>query len=335
MKPGREIQLTNEDLEQIKSKVKNVDRISAVSSWRFRKVLTYKKEHASFAIRSCMPDHSFLENALVTSGRFVNKYDIVEYRKVCTIGVPVKEALFKKEDPIGKYVDVEGIPFKVVGIFEDKGRGDNERIYIPLSTGQRCYNGKNFLSVIWLSTGEASIERSNEMVEEVRSILATNHNFSPSDVNATSIRNTYHEYVKIMNVLDGITIFIWVIGIGTLIAGVVGVSNIMMIVVKERTREIGIRKAIGATPFSIVSLIIQESVLITSFAGYVGLVLGVGLLELMRSAGIEHEYFKDPEIRLDVAIWSTCILIVAGALAGFFPAMRAASIEPVEALRAE
>lgn len=335
MKPGRTIQLTNEDLSYIQQNVKDVDRITGVYNGWSRRMLSYKKEHGSFTVRSCMPDHSFLENADIISGRFVNRFDIANHRKVCAIGVPVKEALFKNEDPIGKYINVEGFLFKVVGLFKDQGRGDNDRIYVPLTTAQRAFNGKNHLGTIWLSTGSAGLERSNEMVNEIREILSRKYHFSSQDLMAVNIRNNYAEYVKIMNVLDGIKIFVWIIGIGTLIAGVVGVSNIMMIVVKERTREIGIRKAIGATPASIVTLILQESILITAFAGYTGMMLGVGLLELARGAGIEHDYFKNPEVNLSVAIWSTCLLIIAGALAGFFPALRAARIEPVIALRSE
>jgi putative ABC transport system permease protein len=251
------------------------------------------------------------------------------------MGKPVQDALFEKEEPIGKYINVDGIPFKVIGTFTDPGRGDNERIYIPVSTAQRAFNGQDKLSVIWLSTGGASIEESDKMAADIKQLLAKKYNFDPKDEEAVNVWNNTIEYVRIMDMLGNIRVFIWVIGIGTLIAGIVGVSNIMMIAVKERTKEIGVRKAIGATPWSIISMILQESVLITAVAGYVGLMAGVGLLELARKFMPPSDFFRNPEVNLQVAISAVVLLIFAGALAGFIPALRAARIEPIEALRDE
>jgi len=334
LQANREVQLTNEDYEMIRSKVEGIDHITGSLDSRAR-TLSYKKEHGAFTVRPCMPDHIFLENAKLTSGRWVNKSDIDNYRKVCVMGIPVRKALFKDEDPIGKYIDVEGIPFVVIGTFYDQGNNDMNRIYIPRSTAQRAYNGKNNLGVIWLSTGDAGIDKSNQMLSEIREILASRHSFDPEDEKAINAFNNTVEYIRIMNLLDGIRIFIWIIGIGTLIAGVVGVSNIMMIVVKERTKEIGIRKALGATPYSIVSLIIQEAILITSVAGYLGLTAGVFLLEFFRKFVPASDFFRNPEVDFNVAILATGLLIMAGALAGLFPALRAAKIQPVIALRDE
>jgi putative ABC transport system permease protein len=333
IKPGRMIQLTNEDFQLIRDKVPDIEHSSAVYSGRNSSVLSYKNEHAVFTVRSCMPDHRFLENAKLIEGRFINDLDISEFRKVCAIGEPVKTALFKSEDPINKFIDVSGIPFKVVGVFSDPANQDNVRIYIPLSTAQRALNGKDHVDVIWSSIVESAAENSEAMVEDIRKKLAAKHHFSPADYNAIRIENWSLEYKRIMSMLDGIRIFIWVIGIFTLIAGVVGVSNIMMIIVKERTKEIGVRKAIGATPASIVMLIVQEAVFITGIAGYVGLVLGVGLLQLFSDA--EGDFFKNPEVDFSVAISATVLIIIAGALAGLFPALRAAKVQPVEALRSE
>ncbi len=332
-KPGRTIEINNDDFAAIKLKVKDFDRLSASFDWRNMRTLSYKKEHGTFIVRSCMPDHNYLENATIIKGRFINEKDMKGFRKVCAMGVPVQEALYRGEDAMGKYVDVEGIQFQVVGIFTDPGRGDNDRIYIPVSTAQRIYNGKNVLNTIWGSTGNVPIERSTAMVEEVKQILAKKHDFDPADQNAVNVWNNYNEYVKIMGLLDGIRLFIWIIGIGTLIAGIVGVSNIMMIVVKERTREIGIRKALGATPGSIVGLIIQESVAITAFAGYTGLTLGIFLIEGFKGMGIQSDFFKNPEVNFNVAVSATCLLVIAGALAGLIPAIKAVSIPPVEALK--
>lgn len=333
-KPGTSIQLHNGDFYRIKNQLPGVDHASAVySGWQSR-VLSYKNEHAAFTVRSCAPDHNELERAAIVSGRFVNEIDFNEFRKVCAIGLPVKEALFKNnEDPINKFIDVAGTKYKVVGVFNDPGRGDNERIYIPLLTAQRAYNGQDKVGVIWASTGTVSTEGTELVVSEIRNTLARKYHFDPADMNALGVYNNNVKFKQIMGMLEGIKIFIYVIGILTLVAGVVGVSNIMMIVVKERTKEIGVRKALGATPFSIVALIIQESVFITSVAGYTGLMLGIGVVELIRSFGLEGDFFKDPNVDLDIALSSVALIILAGALAGLFPAMKAAKVEPITALR--
>jgi putative ABC transport system permease protein len=223
----------------------------------------------------------------------------------------------------------------VIGVFYDQGRGDMDRIYIPLSTAQRTYNGKQNVNPIWLSTGSAPLEKSEAMRQQIVHLMAVKHHFNPEDPKALECQNNSVGYFRIMNILDGIRWFIWTIGIMTIIAGVVGVSNIMMIVVKERTKEIGVRKALGATPFSIISLIIQEAIVITGVAGYTGLVLGIGVLELAKKAGLEGDFFKNPEVDFSVAVEATLLLIFAGALAGLFPAIRASHIEPVIALRDE
>jgi putative ABC transport system permease protein len=217
----------------------------------------------------------------------------------------------------------------------DPGRGDNERIYIPVSTAQRAFNGQDKLSVIWLSTGSVGVDESELMAKNIRQLLAKKYNFDPKDEEAVNVWNNSVEYVRIMDMLSNIRIFIWVIGIGTLIAGIVGVSNIMMIAVKERTKEIGVRKAIGATPGSIISMILQESVLITAVAGYIGLMGGIGVLELARKFMPPSDFFRNPEVNLNVALSAVFLLIIAGAFAGLIPAMRAAKVEPIEALRDE
>ncbi|MES2566309.1 MAG: ABC transporter permease [Bacteroidota bacterium] len=332
-KPGRTIQLTNSDFYNIKNNVEGVDHVSAVYDGRAGKILSYKNEHAGFTVRSCAPDHNLLEKAKIILGRFINENDFREYRKVCVIGIPVRDALFKREDPIGKMIDVSGTSYKVIGVFNDPGKGDNDRIYIPLLTAQRIYNGKDNVNVIWVSTGTVSAEGSEQIVSTIRKSLANKYHFDPADMNAVGVFNNNVEYKRIMGMLDGIKIFVFIIGLFTLIAGVVGVSNIMMIVVKERTKEIGVRKALGASPFSIVSLIIQESVFITAVAGYIGLMLGIGLVELIRYFGLEGDFFKNPEVDLSIAITAVVLIIVAGALAGLFPALKAAKVEPITALR--
>ena len=333
LKPNREIKLTNEDYDIIKDKIKEIDNASAVYQGHTSKVLGYKKEHAGFTVRPVMPDHQNLEKAAVIKGRFINMNDINKFSKVCSIGKPVEEALFKNENSLGKYIDVAGSQYMVIGVFNDPGNGDNNRIYIPLTTAQRAWNGKNYVETMWVSTGAAGVERSEEITKEIRQLMAARHSFNPTDVDALGVYNNNVEYARTMGMLDGIKIFVTIIGIFTLIAGIVGVSNIMMIIVKERTKEIGIRKALGATPYSIVSQIILESIFITGTAGYIGLVLGVALIEGMRKVGVNSDFFKDPEIDFGLAIFATVLLVVSGAFAGLIPSIRAARIEPVIALR--
>lgn len=337
-KIGRRIQLTNEDYELIRSKLHGLEYTSAAFSGQTEggaRLLSYKNQHGAFRVRACLPDHQMLENAQQISGRFINKIDMDEFRKVCTIGIPIKKALFPNEDPMNKFIEVDGIPFKVVGVFVDPGDRDNDRIYIPLSTAQRAFNGKNNVEVVWTSIKKDPSINSEELVAQTRMLLASKYHFSPADLNAVRIENWSLEYERVMKLFAGIELFIWIIGIFTLIAGVVGVSNIMMIIVKERTKEIGIRKAIGASPFSIVMLIVQEAIFITALAGYIGLMLGIGLLQLLNYFKMESEFFHRPEVNISVAISATVLIVVAGALAGLFPAIQAAKVEPIEALRTE
>ena len=333
LKPNRDIQLTNEDFAYIREHITELDHGSAVFKGRASKMLSYKKEHAGYTVRPVMPEHKDLEKVQILEGRFIDNNDIKDYLKVCAIGKPVKEALFKKENPIGKYIDVDNVKYMVVGVFHDAGRGDNDRIYIPLTTAQRAWNGKNYVNTIWVSTGNSTVDESDQVTQRIRNLLAKRHNFDPADKDALGVFNASAEFARVTNMLTGIKIFVTIIGIFTLIAGIVGVSNIMMIIVKERTREIGIRKALGATPASIIGQIMMESIFITGTAGYTGLVLGVGVIEGARAIGIDSDFFKNPEIDFGLAVFSTILLIVAGALAGLIPSIRAARIEPVVALR--
>ncbi len=333
IKPGRSILLTNEDYDLVSSEIAHIDHSTAARFQRNSNILSYGNQHAGFMVRACMPEHNYLENATTIEGRFLNQMDIREFRKVCAIGVPVKKALFKDESPIGKFIDVSGTPYKVVGVFTDPGNGDNERIYIPITTDQKAMNANNRIDNIWSSLDRVALDNSDAIVKQVRDLLATKHNFSPADVNAVRIENWSEDYKRMLSMLDGIKIFIWIIGIFTLFAGIVGVSNIMMIIVKERTKEIGVRKAIGATPVSIVMLIVQEAIFITAIAGYTGLVLGVGLLQLFSDT--ESDFFQHPSVDFNVAVAATLLIILSGALAGLFPALKASRVQPVEALRTE
>jgi len=336
MKPGRNIQMKNDDYVEVKRTVEGIDLSSPRYNMWGSNMLTYKKESGVFNIRTVYPDYQFIEKLDITSGRFVNKTDIDQFRKVTTISTQVNDALFKGEPPLGKYITVNGIPFKVVGIFtDDDGRDDNMRmIYIPMTTAQRVFAGDDRIHTIALTVGDATVAESKQIEHAVKAKLARLHKFDVNDPRAIGSWNSVEEYTKFQKLFAGIRLFIWVIGFGTIIAGIVGVSNIMMIVVKERTKEIGIRKAIGATPWSIISLVLQEAVLITSFAGYLGLVLGVVVLETVGSK-IESSFFSHPEVDLKIAIYALILLVGSGAIAGFIPARKAAAIKPIEALRDE
>lgn len=337
IKPGRFIRFNNSDYNNLKTKIEEVDKISGRFNVPRGTGVSYKGENGSFAIRTVHPDHQYVEKTLTIEGRFLNDIDLSEKRKVTSIGTLVKKALFKGESPINKYININGVPFKVVGVFEDEG-GENEQeiLYIPISTAQLVYNGGETINRMMFTVGDASLEESLVIEKEVRELLSKSHHFDPKDRRAVRIWNNVEEFQEIQNMFNGINMFVWIIGIMTIIAGIVGISNIMMIVVKERTKEIGIRKALGATPSSIIGLILFESILITATFGYIGLVSGVGILELVSAfAPEDNDFFKNPEINFQVAIVATIVLIVAGAVAGFIPANRAASIRPIVALRDE
>lgn len=338
LKAGRNVQFTNEDFDLVKNEIPNIDKISGrINIWQ-NNTISYKKEYGNYDIIACHPDYGYYETLDVLTGRFINDDDIRDFRKVVIISTLVRDVLFKGgEEPMGKFIDVSGIPFKVVGVFTDVGGDrDMQRIYLPLSTAQRIFNYGNKINTIGVVMKDIDVEESKLMVEDVRQTLAQVHKFDPNDQRAVFIWNNLEQFKQFLNLFASIRLFIWIIGIGTIIAGVVGVSNIMMIVVKERTQEIGIRKALGATPWSIVSLILLESVLITSVAGYIGLVMGVGLLELISPVFANSDtFFKNPEVSISVALGATAVMVVSGMLAGFVPARKAARIQPIEALRYE
>lgn len=337
---GRQIQLTQEDVDAIKQQIPDV-RFIASENQQNGVSITYEQKNASFGVYG-VPEEYFAvkESIPFNLGRKLNAFDQQELRKVAVIGTVVAERLFGKDaDPINKDIRVNGVVMKIVGVFYDKGnRGrDSERVYIPLKTFQKMFGTSNRIGAIWLrpNIGADGFEVEKKVIE----LLQRRHSVSPEDRRAIRSFNMAEPAQRVNGLFIGINGFIWFVGMGTLMAGVVGVSNIMIITVKERTREIGIRKALGATPFSIVSTLLFESILVTSVAGYFGLVAGVGLIELisfgLRSVGAQMPYFNNPEINFQVAITAVILLVVVGALAGLAPALRAAKIMPIEAMRAD
>ena len=319
-RPGRKVQFTNQDYDQIKSAVDGVEHTTSRYYVRSPTV-TRGKETANYNVRAVHPGHLYVENTIITEGRYINDLDVAQFRKVAVIG---------------ELVQINGVAFKVVGVFKDEGgQGEMETIYLPVSTAQRTYGGANRVAQIMVTTGDADLEESERIAEEIRTRLAARHNFALDDQRAVFISNNLRQFQRFVNLMGGIRLFVWVIGIGTILAGVVGVSNIMMIAVQERTKEIGIRKALGATPRSIIGLILQESVLITGVAGYIGMVLGIGLLELTSKHMPSSDFFANPSVDFKIAVYATLLLVLAGALAGSFPARKAARIRPIEALHDE
>lgn len=340
LNPGRYVQMKNDNFDLISEKYKdNIDHKSSIYSiWGAQ--ITYNNESVNYRVRGVMPGQQFIENASLVSGRFLNEPDVEESRKVAVIGQRLKLDLFKNEDPLDKIISIFGVNFKVVGVFTDPGgEREEQQAYIPVSTSQKVFGAgqdiRNMLFTIKMSDNfEEATQLSNQMALAIENELKTIHTVAPDDQSAVRVFNRLDEARKIYSLIATIQAVFWFIGIGTIVAGVVGVGNIMIIIVKERTKEIGIRKALGAQPNSIIGMILQEAIFVTMFAGLFGLVFGLGLLELV-GPQIESDFLKYPQVNFNIALTTVFILVFAGALAGFIPAYRAAKIKPIVALRDE
>jgi putative ABC transport system permease protein len=344
LKEGREIKFNNDDYSFLSTKAQDIDQVSSRFYLRGDITYSYGKEYGSFSTSTCHPTLMDMEKIKLTKGRFINDMDMNEFRKVIVIGDDIRKALFKEEDPMGKYIKVGSVPFKVVGVSKDPRSDNNRQAYMPFSTAQRLFNGGDRVHNFTVTTKMVKTSQEAEAIDkEVRQQLAQRHSFDPTDKRAMGSFNMLTEYIRTMKIFQAIKMFVWIIGLGTLIAGIVGVSNIMLILVKERTREIGIRKALGATPGSVIGLVLMESILITTVAGYLGLVMGVGLMEalnfgleqMVAGGGGDQIFFRNPTVDFVTAVSATAILIFSGALAGYIPARQAAGVKPMEALRDE
>ena len=335
---GRRITFDNRDYNHAK-KVAGVEHISGqyfVRGGQFgggeMKTRRGVKSNA-FQITAIHPGAIYVGSNEVLQGRFINDSDVTGLRKVCVIGRPVRDFLFGDENPIGQWINVGDVAFEVVGVFSDEGGEEQERqVIIPVSTAQLAYHGLDHLGSLMLTVGDASVDQSKAINDEIVGQLAAAHQFAPDDKQAVRAFNTVEASASFRMVFFAISVFVVVIGCFTLIAGVVGVSNIMMIAVKERTREIGIRKALGATPNSIIAMIVHEAVFLTSIAGLFGLAAGVGLLGLIDKYA-DIELIRRPSVDIWVGVLATAGLVLAGALAGFLPARAAARVNPVHTLR--
>jgi putative ABC transport system permease protein len=341
MPVGRRITFANRDVDAL-DRLPGVDKITGrffIGEGRGNQVQTrVGNQVASYDVRSVHPDHLYLEQTIMVAGRFLNAVDIADKRKVCAIGEPVAQFLYgTTEGVIGRWLEINHIPFQVVGVFTDEG-GENERekLYIPITTSQTAFNGADHVHMtMFTMRPDVTVPESKRMAKAAVATLAAAHHFSPDDTQAVRVRNNVEQFENFMQIFMGIRIFVMFMGLCSVVAGVIGVSNIMMIAVRERTREIGVRKALGARPSHIVTSIVQESVFITSVAGYLGLVAGVGGLALIDKVIPPTDMFAHPQVDLKIAIGATVLLVIAGALAGLFPARAAARVNPIHALRDE
>ena len=348
LKEGRDIQLRTQDLDITERAFSdNTQDVGAMLS-QYGVNITYGDNYLSSQdLSGVYPSQQRINKVELLAGRFINDIDMKERRKVIVLCEEQAKELTK--DPralIGRQVNVGNISFQVVGITKDDKQSRNQSAYIPYHTLNAIYMGNaGKVGVIQFEIKNLITEDQNDAFEKrYRATINTQHDADPADESAIYIWNRYMDNIQMAKGIRMIRVALWVIGIFTLLSGIVGVSNIMLITVKERTREFGIRKAIGAKPWSILKLIITESVIITSFFGYIGMVLGVAANEYM-DATIGHEVidtglfqatmFVDPTVGLDVCFQATMLIVLAGTIAGLIPAIKAARVRPIEALRAD
>lgn len=340
LNPGRRIQLVNENFNDADAMFKS--DIEYGSSRVFVRGITvnYGKEALIYGVQGVAADFQFIENASMLEGRFINYQDEAYAGKVAVIGDKIKKDVFNHIDsPIGEFINISGIPFKVIGVYKEMEDREEERIYIPITTAQKAFNGGNRVSN--MSFTLPPVENFDEAVAQainfkngLREYLQQVHTIAPEDESAMRVWSAMEEAKRYYGLTNNIKLFFWFVGICTIIAGVVGVSNIMMIVVKERTREIGIRKALGAKPWSIIGMILHEAIFVTAISGFAGLIFSMALLELV-GPNIQVDYVLNPSVNFNVAFTTVLVLIFAGTLAGFVPAYRAAKVKVIESLRDE
>lgn len=338
---GRVWNMTNSDLPIIRQRVEELQYISPVlfGGGSGDENVVRGEKSGSYLVKGCYPEYDLIEKSKMLYGRYVNDIDIAEKRKVCIIGERVYEVLFHGEDPVGKAIRVNGIYFQVIGVARSTsgasiGGDTSETVVLPFTTMQQAFNQGNIIHFL-AATAKPGVAV-KIVQDKITVILKQQHQISPDDKSAVFSMNIEEQF-KMFNYLGiGIAALIWIVGLGTLLAGAIGVSNIMLVTVRERTKEIGIRRALGATPNNIIGQILSESIVLTVLAGIGGIMLGVGLLSAVGVALSQgDQFFKDPQISFSMAVGSLVILIIIGILAGLFPAQRAMMIKPVEAIAEE
>ncbi|WP_136481548.1 ABC transporter permease [Cognatitamlana onchidii] len=333
LQAGRKIQFKNEDRDFLLDKFG--DKVQYFTSKVNKNVnASFQGEKNSYEVRGVYPEYMFIENNVLKEGRYINQNDIDNKTKVVVIGKVVEDDLFFKVNPIGKYINLSGIPYKIVGVFtDDEGDSEESVIYMPISTTQSIYGNNDYVDLMHLTYNpEMNSDQALAFGNSIKRSLKEKFDVARKDQRAIRLFNMAQGTKQVDVMTFSLTIIILVIGFGTLIAGIVGISNIMIFIVKERTKEIGIRKALGASPRSIISIILIESIIITAIAGYVGLLVGVGVLEFV-GPSLEQYFIKDPGVNNGLVIGATLTLIIAGAIAGYLPAKKASRIKPIVALR--
>jgi putative ABC transport system permease protein len=343
---GRNVQLTNDDTRILGdlAQVQTIAPRLQVSTLFSHSVLEIVRgdESVAFNIMGDYPEFLDIKPYIIEEGRFLNRLDLERSRKVVVIGTRVRDELFQTpgEPVIGEYVKIGGVPFMVVGVFNTRVMGEQaiqelQTLHVPVTTAQRTFNMPGRVS--WYGFVPSAGYSALETEDAVKANLRARHKISPDDRQALASFNVEVEFREMQGIFGGIAGFSWFVAVGTIFAGMVGVGNIMLIIVKERTKEIGIRKSVGATPASIITMIILEALVISGVAGYLGLVSGVALIEgigaMMRQFGMQSDFFANPEINFGVAISAIAVLVFSGGAAGLFPGIMAARVDPVLALR--
>lgn len=342
---GRWWSFTNDDTKAL---IDNIDEIEVLAprsnAWGGDVTISRDNRSDSFRIIGDTPEYFKIEPQDIMEGRFINRKDIQNKRKVIVIGKRVREILFEPhEDPLGEYLKINGIYFQIAGVFKSRrapsngGDSQNKTIFMPFSTLQRTFKMGNYVG--YYSILPKPGVRVKNVEEKMKKFLAKRHKVSPEDEQAFGTDNLEEAFRNVNDLFTGIFFLSWFVGTLTLLAGVIGTSNIMLVIVRERTKEIGIQRALGATPMRIIRQILTESIFLNTVAGYTGLLLSAGLVELigyiMNKAQADVSYFRDPEVDFKVAILALFILIFSGAIAGLLPARRAVRIKPIDALRSE
>ena len=343
---GRTIKFTQEDVAAIRQSIPEVQMVDGknnMGNWGAAQYIVYGKESGSFAVMGTHQGWEAFEFIKLNEGRYINSLDEKEKRKVAVIGTRVQEVLFKNgKNPIGESIDIGGIKFKVIGISSsrepgDSGQQNNGRIFIPNETLRQAFNQMDAYQLLFFTPRPGSDPFAVERT--VKKFLYERKKIHPEDAGVIGGFNMEQNYQQNRSLITGILGFSWMVAIGTIIAGVIGVGNIMLVVVKERTREIGLRKALGATPTNISLMIIHESLIITLIAGYAGLAAGVLLLEgikiLLLKLGQGGGLFASPYIDIQIALMALLVLVITGVLAALLPAIKAASVNPITALQDE
>ncbi len=333
LQAGRRIQLKNDDYKYLIDKFKS--NISTISPRIQRNTnATYQGKKNNYTMRAVYPGYQKLESAEMMSGRFINMLDLKKRSKVVAIGRLVEKDLFGQLSAIGKEINMNGISYQVIGVFSDPGGDNDERyIYAPFTTVQQLYGNTDHVDSFGITYNPAlNVDQAIKFGHNMEAALKEKHSIHPRDQNAIRVRNYAEGNRDASMMMFVLNIIILFIGIGTLIAGVIGISNIMIYIVKERTKEIGIRKALGARPRTIIAMIMMESIFITAISGYIGLMVGTGVLGLIGNK-LERYFILNPSVETYVVVGATIVLVLAGTIAGYVPAKRASSIKPIEALR--